>query len=186
MEYIISFFKNDIVIQLIGFVGMAFSVLYIQNKSYNGLIIFKICSELIFGFQFLLLGAYTGMMTSFVSCITNSIYKYRIKKGKSTLPFQIAFGILFVIIGIFTWDGLVSLYVIIAKLISTVSYGIKKPKIIRRLTLVIMPLWLCHDITVATITGAMNDILVITSTIIAIIRLDVIPVRRENKRLSNT
>ncbi len=182
MEHILNFLKNEIVIQAIGFVGMGFSLLSVQNRSYNRVILCKICAYLIFGFQFFLLGAYTGTITNLVSCFTNSVYRYRIKKGKSTLPCQIAFALLFVVIGIATWSGPISLLVILAKLLSTISYGIKNTKIIRRMTLVTMPMWLCYDLYVFSIGGAINDVLLILSAITAIIRIDLLPKWKAHKK----
>ena len=65
-----------------------------------------------------------------------------------------------------------SILVILAKIVSTISYGMKHTKMIRRLKLVSMPMWLIYDISAGTIGGALNDVLVICSTIIGMIRLD--------------
>lgn len=173
MEFIFSILKNDLFIQAVGFAGMAISLYGIQHKAYNRVVLFRILNELIFGVQFLLLGAYTGAASNFAACITNSVYMLRIKKGKSTLPFQIAFGILFVIIGILTWHGPASILVIFAKLLSTVSFGINDTKVIRRVNLIITPVWLVYDITVFSLAGIISDVLYFISVISAVIRLDI-------------
>lgn len=171
-EIIKTVLQNDIFIQTLGFIGMAVQIFSMQSKVYKKVIYMTIAGELIFGFQLLLLGAFTGAATNFAACITNVVYFLRIRKNKSTLPFQIAFSILFVVIGILTWQGPASLLVIFAKLISTVSYGMKDTKMIRRLKLVSMPMWLIYDCIFFSIGGVLNDIVIITSTVIGIIRLD--------------
>ncbi len=173
MEQIVTFFKNPYVIQIIGFIGMGFSLSTYHFKEYNKLVTIRIICELIFGFQFLLLGAYTGMITNFAAVFTNSVYRYRIKKGKSTLVFQILFSVLFVTLGIITWAGPVSLLVIGAKLLSTVAFGIKNTKIIREINMVIQPMWLVYDVIAGSIGGTISDVLAIISLVLAFVRLDI-------------
>ena len=159
--------------QAIGFVGMGVAIFSFQCKNYQKLVLCSIIKELIFALQYLLLGSYTGMATNLTSCFTNSVYRERNKKGKNTFAFQIAFSILFVIIGIMTWTGPLSLLVIAAKVISTIANGINKAKVIRFCNLIIMPMWLVHDLAVFSIAGIICDILTIGSIIIAIFRHDI-------------
>lgn len=165
--------QNEIFIQTLGLIGMAIQMFSMQTGVYKRVIFMTVAGELVFGVQLLLLGALTGAATNFAACITNIVYYLRIKKQNSTLPFQIAFCVLFVTVGIMTWQGPVSLLVILAKLISTVSYGIEDTKIIRRLKLISMPMWLIYDCIFFSIGGVLTDIILITSTIIGIIRFDI-------------
>ena len=182
-EFIKSIVMNDIFIQALGFIGLIIQVFSMQCKAYDKVIYLTITAEFVFAVQLLMLGAYTGAATNFAACVCNFIYYLLNKKGKSTLPFQILFGAMFVAIGILTWQGALSVLVIIAKLVSTVSYGMKNTKFIRVGRLISMPLWLVYDIMSFSIGGALNDVLVITSTIIGIIRLDR---KKKNESVSET
>ena len=172
LNVIPALFKNQIFIQALGFIGLIIQVLSVQSKAYKKVIFMTITAEFVFGDQLFLLGAFTGAITNFGACVANFIYYLCIKNGKKTTVFQVIFGIVFVALGIFTWEGILSLLVIIAKVISTVSYGIKHTKTIRICKLISMPLWLVYDAISGTIGGAINDILVIVSAIVGIIRLD--------------
>lgn len=169
-----DFLKDNIVfntvVQLIGFVGMFLCIISFQSKSYQKIIWIRVASEFVFAVQYFLLGAYTGMATNLTSCVTNSIYRDRIKRGKKVLGFQIAFGILFAVIGILSWHGPLSLLVIAAKILSTVANGNPNPKTIRIFNLIINPLWLIYDIFVFSLAGIMSDAFTIISLIIAMIR----------------
>ena len=176
----VVFFTNGIVIQLIGFVGMFLSIISFQSKSYQKIIWIRVLSEFVFAVQYFLLGAYTGMATNLTSCVTNTIYRERIKHNKKTLGFQIGFAILFAVIGILSWHGPISLLVIAAKILSTVANGNKNPKTIRILNLIINPLWLVYDIVVFSLAGVLSDAFTILSLIIAMTRLDV---NRKKKEL---
>ena len=172
LSVIPSLFKNEIFIQALGFLGLVIQVFSIQSKAYKKVIFMTIMAELVFGVQLFLLGAITGAVTNIGACVSNIVYYLCIKNGKKTTVFQILFGIIFVTLGIFTWQGIISLLVIIAKVISTVSYGIKHTKTIRICKLFSMPLWLIYDAISGTIGGVINDILVIASAVVGIIRLD--------------
>ena len=158
--------------QVLGFMGTITIVIGMQQKKYKHIAMCKIGNEFLSGIHYLLLGGYTGMVANLISCITNGVYYFRIKKDKSTLPFQIAFTILFVIIGLLSWHGPISICVILAKVFSSLSLSVKNPKWVRLINLCYNPFWLVYDAYVGSIAGVITDILIISSTAIAIFRLD--------------
>ena len=164
---------TQLVAQILGFVGTVIVVIGMQQKKYKHIVICKIGNELFSAIHYLLLGGYTGMLANFASCLTNGCYYFRIKKGKSTLPFQIVFATMFVIIGALSWHGPISIFVVLAKLISSVALGIKNPRTIRILNLISNPCWLVYNMNVGSIAGMITDSLVTISVLIAVIRLDI-------------
>lgn len=164
---------SQLVAQLLGFLGTVIIVIGMQQKKYKHIVISKIGNEFLSSIHYLLLGGYTGMLANLASCLTNGCYYFRIKKGKSTLPFQIIFGCMFVAIGVLSWHGPISIFVVLAKLISSVALGIKNPKAIRILNLISNPCWLVYNIYVGSIAGMITDSLVTMSVLIAVIRLDI-------------
>ena len=110
--------------QILGLIGTIIVVIGMQQKKYKHIVICKIGNEFFAALHYLLLGGYTGMLTNLASCFTNSVYYFRIKKGKSTLPFQIMFAAMFVGIGILSWHGFISVFAVSAKLISSIALGI--------------------------------------------------------------
>lgn len=160
--------------QMIGFLGTIAIVVGMQQKEYNRIVFCKILNEFIAAIHYLLIGGYTGMMINLASCLTNGVYWYRIAKGKSTLIFQILFGAMFVTLGALSWQGPISIFVVMAKLISSVSLGIKNPRIIRFLNLISNPCWFVYNLYMGTAAGIVTDTLVIISVIIAVVRLDIL------------
>ena len=98
------------------------------------------------------------MHVNLASCVTNGVYYFRIKNGKSTLPFQIIFAIMFVTIGALSWHGFISIFAVSAKLISSVALGIKNPRTIRILNLISNPCWLVYNIYMGSLAGITTDI----------------------------
>lgn len=170
---------NTLLAQIIGFIGTIIIVFGMQQKKYGHIVFCKIFNEFIAAIHYFLLGGYTGMLINFASCFTNGVYWYRNKNGKSTLIFQIIFGIMFVILGALSWHGPISIFVVLAKLISSVALGIKNPRTIRILNLISNPCWLIYNIYMCSIPGIISDILVIGSVVIAVVRLDIL--KKQNK-----
>ena len=185
MPSIIEFFQHDVVIQAIGFLGMVAGLLAIQCKSYKRLNVLRVLGELFFGIQFMLLGAWSGMATNFAAVFINSIYRYRIKKEKSTLPFQIGFSFFYTGLCILTWEGWVSLLVIGAKVLSTIAMGINNTRTIRVLNLTFNPLWMVYDIAVGAYTSFASDAVGFGLLLLALLRLDIIPVLRASRAEKN-
>jgi hypothetical protein len=86
---------------------------------------------------------------------------------------------MFVILGALSWHGPISIFVVAAKLISSVSLGINNPRIIRILNLISNPCWLIYNIYMGSIPGIISDILVIGSVVVAVVRLDIL--KKQNK-----
>ena len=174
-----------IIAQVLGFMGAAIVVIGMQQKEYKRVAICKISNQFLGGVHYALLGGYTGMLTNLASCLTSLVYYFRIKKGKSTLPFQIIFATVFVILGALSWHGPISILVIIAKLASSIAMGNKNPRTIRILNLISSPCWLAYNIYVGSLAGIISDSSVIISTIIGIIRLDLFP-KKESASVEET
>ena len=162
-----------IIAQVLGFMGAGIVVIGMQQKKYKHIVMCKIANQFLGGVHYLLLGGYTGMVTNLASCITNTIYYFRVKKGKSTLIFQIIFATMFVIIGALAWHGPISIFVIVAKLLSSIAMGNKNPRVIRILNLISGPCWLIYNIYVGSIAGIISDTMTTTSVLIAVLRLDI-------------
>ena len=169
-----EFHNAYVVAQLIGALGTIAVVVGMQQKKYNRIVFCKIFNEFVASIHYFLIGGYTAMVINFASCLTNGVYWYRITKGKSTLIFQILFGALFVTLGALSWQGPISIFVVLAKLISSVSLGIKTPRTIRILNLISNPCWLIYNLYMGPVAGIVTDSLVIASTIIAVVRLDIL------------
>lgn len=164
-----------LLIQAIGFAGMAASLISFQYKEHGKVLFLRILSEIIFAVQYVFLGAYTGMASNLMSAVMNLFFKSRVKGGKSTLAYQIGFSLVFVVLGVITWEGPVSLLIIFAKVASTVSYGIKDTRVMRRVYLLSPPAWVFYDWICGSIAGVLCDLVTLGSVLLAMWRLDRVP-----------
>lgn len=170
-----------ILAQVLGYIGLACSVAAYQCKKHNRVMVLKTTNEVFFAAQYFLLGTYTGMAMNLVSSARNLIFAHLIKKGKSTLPFQIIFCIFFVVAGIATWQNWISLMIILAKILTTIVYGMKNTKIIRFATVPTSVFWLIYNYSCRSSAGVLCEAFALVSIISAIIRIDIV----DRKKVTN-
>lgn len=162
----------DFIIQLIGFIGLALSIGAFQFKKHRGIVVCKMTSELVFAVQYIFLGAWTAAILDGVSVIRNALYTGFVKRGRSTTPVIIGFGLFVVITGIATFDGWLSLLPIGAKLLTTVSYGMKNERLLRIITLPSCIMWSLYNLYVGSLGGALGDLITLASLLIAMYKFD--------------
>ena len=125
----------QVLIRIFGIIGLILCVIPFLFKKHKQIVLCKMFSELSFGVQYLLMGAYTGALVDLVSGLRNYLYKRLVEQGKSTMPVIIIFSVIVIAIAIGTWAGAISLLPMLAKVITTVSYGMKKEWLLRLITL---------------------------------------------------
>ena len=86
---------------------------------------------------------------------------------------MIAFSMVVIGIGIRSWQGPISLLPVVAKLITTVSYGIKNERMLRYITLPSCILWIAYNVTLTAWEGVIADSLAFLSILIAIYKFDI-------------
>ena len=162
----------DLIIQLIGFAGLLVNIFAFQFKKHNHIVYSKMTSELLFSIQYIFLGAWTAAVLDFISVIRNLIFCRLVKKNISTTPVILVFGLFVIATGIFTFDGFGSLLPITAKLLTTVSYGMKNERLLRLITLPSCIMWAVYNLAVGSIAGAIADSLTLGSLLIAMYKFD--------------
>ena len=170
---------NRIFVQALGIVGLLFGAAAFQSNKSKNIVVLKLLNDLFFSFQYLMLGAYTGAVMNWISCFRNLIYTHCTIKEKSNKVWMAVFCVIMLVTGILSWSSPMSLIAIIGKLLTTVSYGMKDAKKIRLLTLPSSIGWLVYDGYYGSMGGVINQILVLCSIGISIVRYDI---RREGKR----
>ncbi len=73
----------ELVIQIIGFIGIALNIISVQFNSHFKIMLFKTLGSLTFVIQYVFLGAWVGMIMDFIGCIRNIIFTHNVQKGKS-------------------------------------------------------------------------------------------------------
>ena len=159
-------------IQIIGWLGMASFLASYQLKSNKGLFLLQMLGAFLFCVQFCLLGAYSGcfsLAAILLRCIMLTNYKkYAWIRWKGWI---FIFSAYFLAVMILTWNGPVSILAFIASVVSTVFYWTNNPWKIRACNLFCAsPCWLAYDLIVGSFGGAANEGFAMISIIISIVR----------------
>ena len=165
----------DILVQLIGGLGILASLISFQCKKHNSILAFRTLNEAIFAAQYLMLGAYTGMAMNLIGCVRNTVFTKQVAKGKKTTVPTVIFCVIFLVFGIFTWQGMKSILIIVAKVLSTVAYGNKNPTVVRGIVFITCTSWLIYNYCVFSVAGVICEAVTLISLLIGIVRLDIMP-----------
>ena len=183
-----------IFIQGIGFLGLLAGIIAVQFNKHKTIVMWKTIMEILFIVQYYFLHAYVGMVMGVIGVVRNTIFTRLVEKKKSTKIPVILACIVTVFAGIITlmlsWEKTVqsmgfwtknynlqlaltitiSIMSIIAKIFSTVGYGMENPKIIRALNYPSSSLWLIYNVISFSISGIITEVMVLLSLTIATIR----------------
>lgn len=173
----------NIMIQIIGGLGILASVISFQCKRHNRILFFRTLNELMFAVQYFLLGAYTGMMMNILGSIRNIIFTKKVAQNKNTTAGAVIFSASFFLFGLLTYQGSKSILIIIAKILSTLAYGNKNTTVVRCLILITSASWLIYNYCVGSAAGILCEAFTLLSLIAGIARLDIAP-RLSKKKTS--
>ena len=156
--------------QFFGILGLIVMIYSLFQKNKNKMLWFVVLNGLFFGCQYFLLQAYSGMFSNFFGIIRTYICKENENRDSLNKWYVVTFFIVgYIIIGFITFDGhIISLLPIIAELIYVLTLWQKSVKKIRYGTLLMVILWLIYDIVVKAYPSMITDLIVMTSTIVAI------------------
>ena len=195
---------KEILIQLLGFVGIALGIIAVQFNTHKNIVLFKTLAEIPYLVQYIFLNAYVGMVMGVIGIIRNIIFTKRVKQGKDNKFFILLFSLITVVVGCITialsWEQTLSvmekftsitwlkiifavvfsLLSIIAKIFSTIAYGIKEPKTLRALNLPASFMWFIYNLVFFSISGILHELFLMTSIIVAMIRYKNTPLVTEN------
>ena len=197
----------DVMVQVIGFIAIALNLIAVQFNTHGKIVAFKTAGSFLFGVQYFLLGAYTGVVMEFIGWIRNFIFIYLVKKNKPTKWWIVLFSVITAILGvttiILTWSSSIksvvwltsdlslatvltvgiSVISIVAKILSTIAYGVSDPHKIRMLNIPTCSCWLVYNFVAFSLAGIANEIMTLISLAIAEIRYAKIKPKRNGQPL---
>ncbi len=170
----------QILIRALGCMGIIVAFLSFQCRTHKGIMWYKSGNELLFSLQYFLLGAYTGAGLNLVGIARNLIFAHQIAKKRPVKPFVILFCGIILVYGLVSWQGILSLFIIASKLVSTAAYSMRNPCHLRLLSLPTSTCWLVYNLVVGSYEGAICEAFTLLSILIALVRFD-LPRLRKNR-----
>lgn len=163
-----------IIAQIIGGFALLLSIISFQQKNRSKILLVQIFSTIFYSLHFFLLTAFTGAAMNLITVFRSYVFYHKDnKKWASKKNWFWLFMILVWIGGIVTWRSVYSIFPILALTFGTIAYWQTNPKYVRAISVLSRPLWIIYSIYYLSIPGIIVELLIGTSTIIGIIRLDI-------------
>ncbi len=161
----------DVFVQLLGFGAMALGIGSYQAKTRRGILFMQLAAAVLWSTQFFFLKSYTGAALNIVSIVRNLVYMQKEKHAWARSKYvPIITAAAFILCGILTWNGIMSIFPTAAMVLSSVSLYVTEERKIRIISLFVSPLWLVYDAWSFSIGGTVSEIFTIISILIAMWR----------------
>ena len=119
---------------------------------------------------YLLLGAASGFALNIVCIVRNVVFYFQKDSGKGHMLPAVVLSAVMVVLGVLSWQGPVSLLIIVALAANTIFLSFGDPQLLRKSILGTSTLVLSYNLFVFSLGGIANEALAIVSSIIGIIR----------------
>ena len=162
--------------QIIVFIMYVLLVLTYIERSRKQILITNIVVDILEGISFYLLNGYTGFAMSFFYIIRDVFFLNEIKNIKNSQftkrDYIILLILLLMIVGltIVAYDGIFSLFSVIATIITTVAIWQRNTKIYRILGILSCMFWLGYYIYIYSIVAIVLESILLIATVFGVIR----------------
>ncbi len=179
--------KLFVIAQIMGVFGAMAMLLSSWQKSRKRIFAFLVFDNLFYFLQYIFLKAYSGAFVNIIGLFRTVLFS---KKGSnkflSTKYPLIIVLVLYVIINIFTYDGVTSLFPAIASIIYAIVLWQDEPKKIRFGTSIMLLMWFIYNLYVKAYVGAVTEFTLFASSVIAIIKIDIMGSKKEEIKQSES
>ena len=156
--------------QALGIISTIIGVCSFQVNSKRKLLLIQSIATICTCLSYLFLGASPGFALNIVCLARNGVFYFQKEGTKSSYILTGVFMIAMAIIGALSWQGPISLLIIIALVANTFFMCLGNPQMLRYSILVTSTLVLIYNIRFIAIGGIAYESLAIVSSIIGIIR----------------
>ena len=161
---------QHIIGQILGFVATALMAMSYQVNKPRRLLLIQSAGTLCNCLSYLLLGATSGFALNIVCLIRNGYYAVK-KEGTVTDRILTAVLVLaIIVVGALSWQGSISLLIIIALAINTFILSLNKPQVLRYSIVLTSTMVLIYNIAVFTMGGILTESISVISSVIGILR----------------
>ena len=162
--------------QILGVIATIITVISYQANTKRSLLIIQSIATLCTCLSYFFLGASSGFALNIVCLARNVAFYFQNERSKFNYVSATLFSIAMVVLGALSWQGWVSLLIIIALAANTMFMSVGKPQLLRKSVLVTSSMVLLYNVFVFSIGGITNEGVSIVSSAVGIIRY------RKNKK----
>ena len=155
--------------QIIGMIAFFFSLLAYHRNKKKQILGTMLVSNILNIIHYLLLGAYSGCLTKILATMRDTFIITKESNNRlSKNIFLYIFILLYILVGIVTFDNILSIFPIIAALIYLIPTWNGNEITVKKAAFACYFFWLVYNISILSISGILSYIVSIISTFIAI------------------
>lgn len=169
-------FVGNPIAQAIGLLSLVLSLASFQQKRRSRLMLLQMLASLSCAVSLIMLGGITGGILDLIAFSRTVVFSQRGKHRWADSPlWLVGYIVLIVAVGIITWEqgSIVSLFAILGTVLSTLALYMKEPRLIRLISLLVGPCWIAYNFVYGSAFGILNELIAMTSIIVALVRHDV-------------
>ncbi len=181
---------QEIAAQVISIVAMVFNCISYLQKKKSTLLICQLVGSVLFGINYLLLGAMSGALLNVISIIRAIVFLKKDKLHADNIlwtagfiaSYLASYALIFTVFGKAPtpFNLIVELLPVIAMIAINLSFRYADTKMVRRYGLVSSPLWLAYNIASFSVGAIICETLNLFSITAGIIKLDVKRTKKDN------
>ena len=156
--------------QILGWLAALLTFMSYQCKEHKKLIVVQTLSSLSICISYLFLGAHSGMILNIVCILRNFIIYKKNVKFFSYSFWSYVLALIMGLMGFFSWQGYMSLLIIVALMINTIFLYFPNVQNLRKSILITSTMILLYNVYYGVWGGVVNELIAITSSIIGIYR----------------
>lgn len=164
---------NIILAQIIGLIGLVCSSLAVNQGKKDKILAFQLLANALYFFEYLLLDATSAGLICFLAVFRCFTFYKLDQNDKRSVSALVIFEVLALIIGIFTYNGLISLLPIIIFILYTYATWQNNLKLFRIVAFIVPICWVIYNLRVLAYVSAISSFIEMISAIIAIYRFDI-------------
>lgn len=166
----------EIIAQCLGVIGIALGFFIYLSKIRTRIILCKFISDVVWFFNYLFLGAYTGAILNLIAMGRETVFYNREKHRWASHRIWLYIFLLLTLIspilewveaGAFLW---IPLCPAVGSMFAVVSFYSKKPRLMRYMGYCAQILWLAYSIGIGNVTASISSSLILLSAVIGNIR----------------
>lgn len=153
--------------------GIAATLVTFASYQFNTkrvLLIIQTVATLCTCLSFLFLGATTGFALNIVCLVRNVIFYFQSERPKLQHISAVLLAIVMVVLGALSWQGWISLLMIVALAANTIFMSLRNLQLFRKSILLTSSMILLYDVFIFSIGGILNEALSIISSTVGLVR----------------
>ena len=156
--------------QVLGIIATILTFASYQMNTKKRLIMLSTLGTLATCLSFFFLEAWTGFALNIVCIVRNIVFYFLDEKSKVNYISASVLALIMVVLGVFSWQGPVSLLVIIPLAANTIFMSFGNPQLLRKSILFTSTAVMLYNVFVFSLGGIANEAVAVGSSAIGIIR----------------